>query len=101
MGSSPRSARPESTACATARYDEQPRGANATPRRAAYASSTACEYDPSIPSKAAVSVRVGDLGSPDAGWALIIVLSRKEQEPLARRGALAVRSRRTRYGKGL
>src|ERR1700681_419331 len=93
MGSNPRSARPERTACATARYDEQPTGANATPRRAAYASSTACEYEPSIPSKAAVSVRVEDGGSPDAGWALIIVLSRKEQEPLASARGSCCRSR--------
>src|ERR1700690_4259041 len=95
MGSKPRSARPDNTACATARYDVQPTGANVTPRRAAYASSTACEYEPSIPSKAAVIVRAGTTGSPVAGWALIIVLSEKEEEPL-RRGAPAVRSVGTR-----
>src|ERR1700722_16290720 len=99
IGSKPRSARPDSTACATARYDEQPTGANVTPRRAAYAASTACEYEPSIPSKAAVIVRAGAVGAPGAAWALVIVLSGKEEEPL-RRGALRFGPSGLGYGKG-
>src|SRR5947209_9040594 len=90
MGSRPRSARPESTAWATARYDEQPTGANATPRAAAYASRTACEYEPSIPSKAAVRVRIGEAGSAAAGLDVLMGALRKQKSPSRRRGALAV-----------